>query len=106
MNNKTYQILRRDTTPNGTKIQIEDWKELYPTVEKTIKIAAYPTAKNGGYWISQGDTFRLDISRGFSTDSEVEYIYNGLINGAISLEDLAEHYYDSNKAKYYVGLEV
>lgn len=105
MNNKIHQILRRDTMPNGTRIQIEDWKEVYPTVEKTIKIAAYPTAKNGGYWISRGDTFRLDISRGFSTDNEVEYIYNGLISGDVTLEDLAEHYYDTDKAKYYMGLE-
>ena len=106
MNNKVQQILRRDITPEGVTVQIEDWKEVYPEVEKTIKIAAYPVAKNGGYWVRRGESFRLDISRGFSTDAEVEYIYNGLVNGDISLEDLSEHYWNGDKDKYYMGMEV
>lgn len=106
MNNKIHEIVRRDTMPDGTAIQIEDWKQVYPEVEKTIKIAAYPIAKNSGYWIRQNERFRLDISRGFSTDAEVEYIYNGLICGDIALEDLHEHYWNGDKDRYYMGMEV
>lgn len=101
----TYKITKRDTMPDGTKIQIENWKEVYPTVEKTIMIAAYPVAKNGSYWIRKDETFRLQISRSFSSDKEVECIYQGLIDGVIKLEDLSEHYYNGDKDKFYMGME-
>ena len=104
MANKMYEILRKDTMQDGTKIQLEDWKEVYPGIEKTIIIAAYPIAKNDSYWIRKGESFRLQISRLFSTDTEVEYIYQGLIDGHLKLEDLEEHYYNI-KDKYYMGME-
>lgn len=102
---KIHKILTRDTMPDGTKIQIEDWREVYPDIEKTIFIAAYPIAKNGGQWIKKGETFRLQISRNFGTNSEVTYIYNGLIKGEIRLEDLRAHYWGIDKAAFYMGLE-
>ena len=100
-----HKILRKDTTPNGEKIQLEDWKEVYPTIEKTIKIAAYPVAKNGGYWIHKGDTFRLELSRNFSTDREVIHTFIGLVSGELSLDDLTTHYWNTDKDLYYMGLE-
>jgi hypothetical protein len=100
----TYKITRKDTMADGTHIQIEDWKEVYPETEKTICIAAYPIAQQSGQWINKGDTFRLQISRNFSTDKEVEYIYSGLLNGDIALTDLSEHFWDGKKAEYYLGM--
>lgn len=105
MKDKIHEIITRDRMPDGTKIQLENWKEVYPTVEKTIMIAAYPTAKNDSYWIRKGEPFRLQISRLFGSDQEVEYIYQGLIDGRISLEDLAAHYYNGDKDRFYMGME-
>lgn len=102
---KIHKITRRDTMPDGTKIQIEDWKEVYPDIEKTVMIAAYPIAKSDSIWIRKGESFRLQISRSFSSDKEVECIYQGLIDGVIKLEDLAEHYYNGDKDKFYMGME-
>lgn len=101
----TYKITRKDTMKDGTHIQIEDWKEVYPEIDKTIKIAAYPIAQNSGLWIIKGDTFRLEISRNFSSDKEVEYIYNGLLSGDIALTDLSDHFWDIDKSKHYLGME-
>lgn len=101
----SYKITRKDTMPDGTHIQIEDWKEVYPDIDKTIKIAAYPIAQNSSLWVTKGDTFRLEISCNFSTDQEVEYIYNGLLSGDIALTDLSEHFWDIDKSRRYLGLE-
>jgi hypothetical protein len=102
---KIHKIVSRNTMPDGTKIQIEDWKEVYPDIEKTVMIAVYPIAKNDSYWIRKGESFRLQISRSFSSDKEVECIYQGLIDGVIKLEDLSEHYYNGDKDKFYMGME-
>lgn len=104
MSDKVQKIIRRDVMPDGTKIQLEDWKECYPSVEKTLTIGAYPIAKEGGNWIRKNETFRLTISRLFGSDKEVKYIYQGLIDGKIKLEDLSEHYYNGDKDKLYMGL--
>ena len=44
------QIIRKETTPNGTDIQIEDWSEDYPgTFKKNATIGIYPIALNSIY---------------------------------------------------------
>lgn len=105
MSEKAHEILRRDEMPNGTHIQIENWKEVYPDSHKTLTIGAYPIAKNDGYWIRRNEGFRLTIDTNFGSDDEVISIYNSLIQGKTSLEELSEHYSDPHKAKYYMGIE-
>ena len=102
---EAHKILRKEVMPNGTKIQIEDWKEVYN--EKTIWIGAYPKAKRDGRrgYPRKGESFRLTICRDFSSDAEVNLIFEALIKGELRLEDLGEHYYDTQRAKYYMGFE-
>jgi len=99
-------VRERSEMPDGTKIQIEDWKEDYPGVHDTLTIAAYPKAKNTGKysWVRKGETFRLEISRGFKTDEHVKEVFDMLSIGCMKLEDLADNYWDGQKAKFYMGL--
>ncbi len=99
-------VRKRGVMPDGTQIQIEDWKNDYPNVVKTISIAAYPKAKNTGthQWVKKGETFRLELSREFKTDEFVENLYEKLISGRISLEDLDKHYYNGDDDRFYMGL--
>jgi hypothetical protein len=105
-----HKILRRDILPNGTKIQLEDWSPCntkeYPNLYG-YTIGAYPIAKGNSYWIRAGKTFRLSISHNSYADYTGDKIlqdYNDLLNGDKTLEDLAEHYDDREKARYYMGL--
>ena len=100
-----HKILQKDVMPDGTNIQIEDWKEVYP-FEKTVKIGAYPLAKNSGRhgWIQRNEKFRLELSRNFNSDKEVYSIYEALTNGSVKLEDLDDHYYHGDRDRFYLGL--
>lgn len=102
------KVLERSVMSNGTKVQLEDWREDYPSVYNTISIAAYPIAKNTGKykWIQAGDSFRLTISRGFNSDNEVMGIFKSLVNGTITIEEVADHFWDGDKAKWYLGMDV
>ena len=99
------KVLERAKMPDGTDIQIEDWRENYGS-QKTLTIAAYPLAKRQGRygWVRLNEKFRLDLSRGFSSDREVMLIYKALQNGEITLEELHEHYWNGDKDRYYMGL--
>lgn len=105
-----HKILRRDVLPNGTKIQLEDWSPCntkeFPNLYG-YTIGAYPIAKGNSYWITAGETFRLSIGHNEYTDYVGDKIindYDALLNGNKTLEDLAEHYNDGEKARYYMGL--
>ena len=99
-------VIERSFMPDGTKIQIEDWREDYPDIVNTISIAAYPKAKNTGkyQWTRKGEPFRLELSREFKTDEFVEELFDQLKNGKVQLETLDKHYYNGNKDRYYMGL--
>ena len=100
------KVLERAKMPDGTNIQIEDWKEDYPQSHGTLTIAAYPLAKRQGRygWVRLNEKFRLDLGHGFSSDREVMLIYKALQNGEITLEELHEHYWNGDKDRYYMGL--
>ena len=53
------KVLKTGEMPNGTAIQLEDWREDYPTVWDTVSIGAYPIAKNTGKW---GGKYYLPIT--------------------------------------------
>ena len=70
------QIIRKETTPNGTDIQIEDWSEDYPgTFKKNATIGIDPIALNSIYhdegfpeYPKRGETFRSEFD--FNTEEE------------------------------------
>lgn len=89
------EIVRRSTTPQGVKIQLEHWPEYGWHL-----IAAYPLARFGGYWIRPGELFRLSIN----TDNPGADFW-ALETGEKSLEDMAPQYYDGARTRHYMGLE-
>ena len=98
-------IRERSQMPDGTKIQIEDWKDDYPGTITTLNIAAYPKAKREGFWIRRGEPFRLDMSRGWTSDDNVREAFQALELGALSLEELKDHYWDIDKDRYLMLVE-
>ncbi len=98
-----HKIIERGITPDGIKIQIEDWRECYPGVYTTLTIGCYPIAKQSSrYFIKKGEVFRCEINK-IDTDEEAIWIFNQLVNGEIKIEDLGDRITDS-KYKYYLGL--
>lgn len=105
MSSTGHKILEKAEMPDGTKIQIEDWKSVYPDVFETMSIAAYPKAKHDkGTWIRRGETFRLDLAKGFKNDLVVMELFMDLIHGKKKLEDLDKHYWNGDKDRYVMGL--
>lgn len=89
------EIIKRSTTPQGVKIQLEHW----PGYGWNM-IGAYPPARFGSYWVKPGEPFRLSIN----TDSP-EADFSALESGEKALEDMAPQYYDGERARRYMGLE-
>ena len=50
------EILKKGTTPDGIKIQLEKWSEYNDYV-----VAAYPTCKTNSAFLKYGKPFLLDI---------------------------------------------
>lgn len=108
------KILDKFVCKNGTVIQLEDWSEHnspeYPELYG-LCIAAYPIARNTGKYglIREGERFRLHIPYNKYANyqnSDVRNDYEMLKSGKKSLEDLADHFYDGDKAKWYFGMDV
>lgn len=106
------QTIDRAVMADGTKIQLEDWhsenSEEYPDLHG-YTISAYPIAKNTSRfgWIRKGETFRLAIARNEYanyTDDMVLADYEALKNGTKSFADLQEHFWNSEKDAFYLGL--
>ena len=99
------EIIKKAVMPDGTHIQLEDWRKDYPNVYDDFTIAAYPIAQNtiNGSWIKSGEKFRLDISR-FNADDDVKQIFEDLISGKITLADLRKHFWYTYKDEYRLGL--
>lgn len=106
-------IIRRDTMPDGTQIQLEDWSDKntpeYPDLYGYV-IATYPIAKRSSpyKWVTSGAPFLLDISHnhydGYDGDTILSD-YNALVSGEKSLEDLRPHFWNGEKDAYYLGLD-
>lgn len=102
------KIIRKDTMPNGVKIQLEDWSEKHPDGLGLI-IGAYPIARNSGKygWTLNGQTFRLSIAANKHanyTDADVTADYESLIAGEKTLEDLSAHFWNGDKDKWFLGM--
>lgn len=99
------RIVKKDTMPDGTKIQLEDWRE----DNLGFIIGAYPIARNSGSYgfVIAGRTFRLSIATNKYaeyTNADVAADYEALVSGQKTLEDLAEHFWNGEKDKWYMGM--
>lgn len=98
------EIIKRATMPDGTFIQLEDWRKDYPDVYDNFNITAYPICQNTvGKWIESGEKFRLDISR-FSVNDDVKQIFEDLTAGKIALADLCEYFWNTDLDECRLGL--
>ena len=98
------KVLEKGTMQDGTKIQIEDWKEDYSHV-KTLNVATYPIAANTSEsgFIERNKTFRLDINS-FNNDNEVLKAFKDLLSGNKTISDFADQFYNGDKDKYLYGM--
>ncbi len=95
-------ILQRGVTPDGTKIQIEDWKENYPNSYKTLTIGCYPIARQDSrLLIKKGKTFRCSIEV-FKNDEECKEFFNKLAAGSETIDGMIDRI-RNQKYKYYLG---
>jgi hypothetical protein len=104
------KILRKDTMPNGTAIQLEDWSEHntpeYPDLYG-LTIGAYPIAVNPSLFRPSGECFRLTIAANPYTnyiDDDVFADYEDLVSGKKSLQDLAAHFWYDIKDRWSLGM--
>lgn len=107
------KILECATMPNGTKIQLEDWSEhnteQFPDLYG-LQIGAYPIRKGHcKWWGNPGECFRLTIDMnqyvGYTND-DVKTDFESLKSGEKTLEDLATHFWNGEKDKWYLGMDV
>lgn len=98
------EILRKDTMPDGTKIQLESWSEYHDTI-----IGAYPIAQRcSRHFIKNGKPFRLSIPTNKYKDYTADNVkadYEDLILGNKTLADLKEYFWNGEKDAYVLGLE-
>lgn len=101
------KLICKGEMPDGTAIQIEDWREDYPDIFKTYGLAAYPKAKASGKygWVTRGKDFRLDMIKGWESAEEVLEVFGKLQSGEITLEQLDDHYWNGDRDRYYMGFE-
>lgn len=87
------EVLHRAETPDGVKIQVEDWRKDFYCIE-TLTIAAYPTARNrsASGWISAGERFRVEITRDWKDNEDVLEAFRQLATGETKLEDYKDRF--------------
>lgn len=101
------KILQKDLMPDGTKIQLENWKETYNgEIFNTLSIGAYPIAKHNSKYgfIRVNEKFRLSINRNYNDDKEVLKDFEALKDGTKTLENLACHFWNEKKDMYFLGM--
>ena len=85
------EIINKSKMPDGTKIQIENWKKDYEFI-KTFYIAAYLIAKESDdFMIKRNSTFRLELSN-FESDNDVLDLFNKLEKGKINLKNCINYF--------------
>lgn len=99
------KIIKKGTMPNGTKIQLEDWHDDYPSIfPANYCVAAYPIAKdsllryNLYCYPHIGKPFRLDFL--FDGASAAEQAFQALQSGEKSFNDFAEFACDMSLLRF------
>lgn len=106
------KVIEKAETPDGIKIQLEDWREHntpdFPDCYG-FEIGAYPiaqkTSKSG--IIKGGELFRLTISQNKYlnyTNEMVKSDFQDLKSGVKKLADLKIHFWNREKDAYILGL--
>lgn len=106
------KVLNKGVMPDGTKIQMEDWHEDFPTIHTPKDVvAAYPIAKHyatrseyeGISYIpcvheypERYRTFRLALQ--FPCTDDAEAAYNNLLNGVARLLDYEKYFQEKKYA--------
>lgn len=108
------KIIEKAKMPDGTTIQLEDWSEHnteeYPNLYG-LGIGAYPIAKNTGKYrlIESRNEFRLSIAMnnytGY-TNRDLKTDFKMLKSGEKKLEDLSVRFWNGDKDKWYLGMDV
>ena len=108
----SYKIVEKAVMPNGTEIQLEDWRESnskeYPDLYGFM-IGAYPIARNTSRSeiIQKRDKFRLSISHNTQqnyTNEDVIADFEALKSGQKTLKDLSEHFWYGKRDMFYLGM--
>ena len=100
------KVMMKGVLPDGTRVQLEEW-----SVDNIhLMIAAYPIAqRTRSCWQRGGERFRLQISEnqytGY-TNEMVEADYFALLSGKKSLCDLAERFWNGERDKWCLGMEM
>ena len=88
------KIIKKGVMPNGTKIQIEDWHDDYPSIFPANDcVAAYPIAKESRLrytsycYPHMGKPFRLHFN--FHSTSAAEQAFQALQSGEKSFAEFA-----------------
>ena len=106
------KIILKNTLPDGTEIQLEDWSEHntpeFPNLYG-LQIGAYPIAANTGAYrfVRTGERFRLTIAMNSHAGYHNEDVfadYEALVHGKKSLQDLAAHFWNLKKDEWYLGM--
>ena len=94
------QILLKGTTPDGMKIQIEDWSDEFPNIcNKNSTIGFYPTCKTSIIkqdrpymppYPERGNTFRADLD--FHNEQEAREAFLLMCGGARDYLSYMEYY--------------
>lgn len=89
------RVVKRGIMPDGVKIQIEDWSEDYTFLNPSATLAGYPIAKktlpSKNTW-SYPEVYRpFRVSFEFADSEITEKVFNDLINGKKTLQDLKEY---------------
>ena len=100
------KVIEKSVTPFGTKIQLEDWRDAYPSLGRYM-IGAYPIAENSEKFSKRGEPFRICISAnkyiGY-TDADVLCDYEALKSGKKTLANLREHFWNKKSDCYRLGM--
>lgn len=98
------EVIKKSKMPDGTFIQIENWRKEYSHI-KTLGIAVYPIATNNSNagFIEKNEKFRLELT-GFTDNEQVKNIFEQLEKGQISIKDLIKHFRDGKKDEFLLGL--
>lgn len=92
------KVLERATTPDGTKIQIEDWTESHDCF-KTLSIGAYPTiirnpTSTDSFMIKIGEPLRVSIHRDWKDNEEVRKAFEDLKYGTKNIKDFSKQFWN------------
>ena len=88
--------IKRATTPDGIDLVL--WNH---DNDNGYTIMAYPIAQNYGYFVNRGETFCCPLSR--IPEGLEMLIWDGLVEGKITLRDCLEYFHEPDKHAYYLG---